>query len=223
MKPLHRSIATLAALSLALIAAAPAWCLRLDAPTSESKVTQLTAQLLEEAQIAHQPLDDKLAAKFLDRYVDGLDGSRELFFQTDVADFRRSLPQLAQATRLAGDTKLAHAIFDRYLLRLGERSAFAAKTLAAEKFDFTGHDRHSFDRENAARPRDAAEARKLWRQCLRAEVLQERLADKKPEQITQAITRRYERQEQMMKKLSANAVLELYLNARAHVYDPHSD
>jgi carboxyl-terminal processing protease len=227
IKPLNRSISALAALGLALITAAPGWCLRpevrLNAPTPEGKVTQLTAQLLEQAQIAHQPLDDKLAAKFFDRYLDALDGSHELFFQSDVAEFRRFLPQLAQATRRTGDTKPAHAIFARYLQRIGERSVFVAKTLAEEKFDFTGHDRYSTDREKAARPRAAVEARELWRQRLRAEMLQEKLADQKPEQIAQTLTRRYARQEQTMKKLSADAVLELYLNALAHVYDPHSD
>ena len=162
MKPLTRSLA----LGLALIATAPIWALppkaRLDAPTAEGKVTQLTTQLLEEAQFAHQPLDGKMAAKFLDRYLDALDGTHELFFQSDVAEFHRSVPQLAQTMR-AGDPKPAHVIFDRYLQRIAERAAFVAKTLAGEKFEFTGSERYSFDRENAARPRDAAEARELWR------------------------------------------------------------
>lgn len=227
MKPLHRSIAVFSAVGLALITAVPAWCLRpevqLDAPTPDGRVTQLTAQLLEQAQFSHQRLDDGLAAKFLDRYLDSLDGSRELFLKSDVAEFHRFLPQLAQATRRNGDTHPARVIYERYLQRLGERAAFVAKTVAEETFDFTGHDRYSFDRESATRPRDAAEAQQLWKQRLRAEYLQEKLGDKKSEEIVQTLTRRYARQEQTMKKLSADAVLELYLNALAHVYDPHSD
>ncbi|MEO8351148.1 MAG: carboxy terminal-processing peptidase [Chthoniobacteraceae bacterium] len=227
MKSIHRSLVGLSALGVALITSASVSALRpelqLDAPTTEGKVTQLTAQLLEEAQFAHQPLDDDLAAKFLDRYLDTVDPSRELFLQSDIAEFQAFLPKLAEATRRAGDTKPAHVIFDRFLERIEERAAFVAKTLAEGKFDFTGHDQFSFDREDAVRPANISEAQTLWRQRLRAEVLQDKLADKKIAKTVETLTRRYARQVQMMKKFSSDAVLELYLNALAHVYDPHSD
>ncbi len=227
MKPFNRSIAVFTALSLALLTSASVWALqpalRLDAPTEDGKVTQLTAQLLEQAQFAHRRLDDTSAATFLDRYLDSLDGSHELFFQSDVAEFHRFVPQLAEATRVEGNTHPARVIFDRYLQRIDERASFVAKALAEDKFDFTGQDTFSFDRENAPRPADDAEAHQLWRQRLRADVLQEKLAGKKPEQFAQTLSRRYERQVQMMKKFSAAAVLEIYLEALAHVYDPHSD
>jgi len=227
MKPLLRTLTMFTALGLALMAVAATGAirpdLRLNAPTPDGRVTQLTAQLLEEAQFAHHRLDDSMAAKFLDRYIDSLDGSHELFYQSDIAEFHRFLPQLAEGTRREGDTHPAHVIFDRYLQRIGERADFVTKALVEEKFDFTGHDHYSFDRENAPRPRDAAEARELWRQRLRADILQEKLTAKKPDEFAQTLTHRYQRQVQTMKKLNSDAVLELYLNALAHVYDPHSD
>jgi carboxyl-terminal processing protease len=225
MKPLHRSIAAFTALGFALIASVTAIALRsgarLDAPTPDGKITQLTAQLLEQAQFAHRHLDDAMAAKFRDRYLDSLDGAHEIFLQSDIAEFLGFLPHLADATRSAGDTRSARVIFDRYLQRIDERAAFVKKVLAEDKFDFTGHNRYSYDRENAARPRDLAEAHQFWLQRLRADVLQEKLAGKKPEQFAATLSQRYARQAQTMKKLSADAVLEIYLNALAHVYDPH--
>lgn len=227
MKPLSRPLAAWTAIGLALIAIAPAWALRpelrLDAPTTDGKLTQLTAQILEQAQFAHHPLDDAVAAKFLDRYIDSLDGSHELFYQSDIAEFHQFLPQLARETERQGDTHPARVIFQRYLQRVDERAAFVAKTLAEEKFDFTGHDSYSFDREKAARPKDVTEAHALWLERLRADVLQEKLSGKKPDEFVQTLTRRYARQAQTMKNLSSDAVLEMYLNALAHVYDPHSD
>lgn len=175
LKPLTRSIAVLT-LSVALIATgwARESALRLDAPTEDGQIAQLTAQLLEHEQFAHHRLDGAMAANFLDQYLNSLDGSHELFIQSDVAEFRRSIPKLADETGIKGDTRLAHLIYDRFLKRLGERQAFVTKVLADDKFDFTGQDRFSFDRENAAPPRAAAEAQKLWRQRLRAEILQEK-------------------------------------------------
>ena len=121
MRSLARSIAAFV-LSLALITCAPASAqqssLRLDAPTQDGRITQLTAQLLEQAQYAHEPLDGAMAATFLDRYIDSLDPSHELFFQSDIAGFQTFLPQLVPATRDRGDTSPAFAIFDRYLQRL---------------------------------------------------------------------------------------------------------
>lgn len=227
MQPLNRTLASFTALGLALITATSAWCLRpairLDASTPEGKVAQVTTQLLEQMQFSHQRLDDALAAKFLDRYLDSLDGTHEVLLQSDVTELHRTLPQLAEALRSQGDTHPAHAIFERYLQRIDQREKFVAKTLADDAFDFSGQDHFSFDREKAPRPRDTAEAEQLWLQRLRAEYLQEKLAGKKPEQIVQTLTHRYDSQAKSMKKFSADAVLELYLNALAHVYDPHSD
>jgi hypothetical protein len=41
---------------------------------TESNITRLTTNLLEQSQFAHHPLDSELAAKFLNRYLDDLDG-----------------------------------------------------------------------------------------------------------------------------------------------------
>ena len=180
-------------LAAALIAVLPAVALRpelrIDAPTADGRITQLNAQLLEQAQFAHRGLDDAMAARFLESCLDALDGSHELFYQSDIDEFRRFLPGLAEATRRAGDTRAARAIFERYLQRAAERADFVEKALTEETFDFTGNDRYMFDRKDAPRPPDAAAARELWRQHLRADFLQ----------------------------------LEIYLNALAHIYDPHSD
>lgn len=227
IKPLARSVAVVTTLGVALIATAPAWALRpalkITAPTPDGQITQLTAQLLEQAQFEHRRLDDPMAARFLDRYIDSLDPSHELFLQSDIAEFQRFVPQLAKATRETGDTLPARVIFARYLQRDEERAAFVKAALAADQFDFTGHDRYSFDRDDAPRPTDTTEAHSLWTQRLRADVLQEKLAGKKPDAFAQTLTQRYERQVETMKRLSDGSVLEIYLEALAHVYDPHSD
>jgi carboxyl-terminal processing protease len=212
-----------AALGAMLVTSAPASGLRLDAPTPDGKVTQLTAEILEQAQFAHRRLDDAMAARFLDLYTESLDPAHELFLQSDIAEFHLFIPQLADSTRDLGDTHPAHVIFDRYLQRIAERAAFVSDGLAYDRFDFTANDRYSFDREKAPQPQDIAAAQELWRQRLRADILQEKLAGKNPGEIAQTLTRRYQRQVDTMKKLSADSVLEMYLEALAHTYDPHSD
>src|SRR6185295_14257330 len=91
------------------------------------------------------------------------------------------------------------------------------------KFDFTGQDTFSFDREHAQRPRYMAAAQAGWLQELRAEYLDEKLRDAPEKQIAATLTRRYEQQQKTMAAFADDDVLEAYLNALAHVYDPHSD
>jgi carboxyl-terminal processing protease len=186
-------------------------------------VTRLTTSLLGHSQFSHHPLDAELAGRLLDRYLAALDGTRSLFLQSDVDELAKDRATLAQATLTTGDTSAARAIFARYLQRLEQETAFFGQALRTDKFDFTGHDVYSFDREHAARPMDLAAAHELWRQQLRAEYLEEKLADKPAPQIVSLLQRRHEQQLRTMKGLRDDEVLETYLDALAHVYDPHSD
>ncbi|HEX4341503.1 MAG TPA: carboxy terminal-processing peptidase [Polyangiaceae bacterium] len=191
--------------------------------STEANITRLTSDVLGRSQFSHHPLDRELAGKFLDSYLDALDGTHAIFLQSDVVEFAKYRDDLSRATRGQGDTTAARAIFARYLERLALRSAFASDLLKKGGFDFTGQDRYTFDRAHAPRPLDLAAAHELWRQQLRAEYLQEKLGDLPPDQIVKKLTRRYTRQLDTMKGLGAGEVLEVYLNALAHVYDPHSD
>lgn len=190
---------------------------------TDRNITRVTAGLLEHSQFSHHRLDDELAARFLDRYLDSLDPAHLLFLQSDAQEFDGFRSRLPDMTRREGDTTPARDIFQRYLERLGQRVAYVTNVLQSGKFDFAGHDTYLLDREKAPRPQNLDAARELWRQNARVEYLQEKLAGKKPTDIVPALTRRYTRLLQTMGKLTPEEVLEVYLNALAHVYDPHSD
>jgi carboxyl-terminal processing protease len=194
-----------------------------DARATDANITRLTTGLLEHSQLAHHPFDGQLAANVLDRYLDALDGSRSLFLQSDVGEFAGYRATLAQETRGAGDTRAAKAIFARYLERLSQQTAYDRYVLRTAKFDFTGHDSYSFDREQAQRPATAAEARALWWEQLRAEYLDEKLSDKRPDQIVTSLESRHTQLLRTMTALRSDEVLGVYLDTLAHVYDPHSD
>src|ERR1039458_7286773 len=117
-------------------------------------ITRITAGLLEHSQFSHHRLDEELAARFLDRYLDSLDPAHLLFLQSDAQEFDTFRSRLPEMTRREGDITPARAIFQRYLERLDQRVAYATNLLHSGQFDFTGHDTFSFDREKAPRPRD---------------------------------------------------------------------
>ncbi|GAA5121407.1 carboxy terminal-processing peptidase [Luteolibacter yonseiensis] len=229
MNPLlRRSIVPVVSLSAALVTTSGAFNLfgdpePLDAKATDAATTMLTSKILEQSQFAHQELDEKLAGRFLDRYLDTLDGNRMVFLQSDIDEFAKSRAKLADATRSDGDSSLAHTIFKRYLERLDERVAFISDMLKTGKFDFTGDETFNYDRKDAPHPADIAAAKAIWTQQLRYEYLQEKLAGKKEEQIQKTLGNRSSRIADTMRKFDDKAVLEIYLESLAQVYDPHSD
>ncbi len=225
MKPRNRLFTPLAALVLAVSFTAHA-LEQSAAPfdeRTEANITRVTAGLLGSSQFAHHPLDDELASLFFDRYLDALDGERVLFLQSDVAEFAPYRATLAAKTLRDGDTELAHLLFERYLLRLGQRVAYVNDRLRSATFDFTRDAEYAADRKDAARPRDLDAARALWWQRLQFEYLQEKLDGKQPAAIVATLGARADRVLRMTKQTSRDDVLEIYLSALARVYDPHSD
>lgn len=212
-----------ASLLASAVAADPASSDPLSAKATDAAITIITSKILESSQFAHQQLNDKVAGRFLDRYLDTLDGAHLLFLQEDLDAFAVLRPSLADATRTLGDSTLAHVIFKHFLDRLDQRVAFAKGLLEDGAFDFTSDETFAYDRKNAPRPADLAAAQALWRQQLRYDYLQEKLAGKKPADIVKTLSHRMTRSVETMRKLDDKAVLEIYLEALAQVYDPHSD
>jgi carboxyl-terminal processing protease len=194
-----------------------------DGGTDEENIAAVTARLLQNSSYSGPQDTKEISGKFLDRYLDLLDPNRLYFLQADMEEFSPYRFDLETLVFRRGDTRPAHEIFGRFLQRLEERVAYNEELLKTEKFDFAGHDNFQWDRRKASRPRNLAEAKELWRQNLRYDYLQEKLSNKKPEEIVKTLSRRSERTLHYMQKWKSDEVLEAYLTSLAHAYDPHSD
>lgn len=193
------------------------------AQSTEANITRLTTSILARSQFAHHPLDHELAGKFLNSYLDSLDGTHSLFLASDVKEFTEKRDELALGMLTSGNSALAQTIWQRYLQRLTERRDFVKGLLQKGPFKFTGDETYAFDREHAPRPKDLKEAHALWRDRLRAEYLEEKLADSPPNKIAATLKKRYEQQLRGMQALNKREVLDVVLNALTRVYDPHSE
>jgi carboxyl-terminal processing protease len=224
----------------------------IQASPDEGTIAVLTARRLERSHYRKQPFDDDVSSRFLDRYIESLDSLRLHFLQSDLDEFEKYRTRLDNLT-LEGRTEPSREIFGRFLQRIEERVAHVAELLQHEKFTFTGEDRYQLDRREAPFPKDEAEARALWRQHLRYEVLQELLNAKPntesaataapddsdatpsiaiseppqdsglPPEVLKTMTRRYSRLLRTFSSLDGGDIFQIYLGALAHVYDPHSD
>lgn len=191
---------------------------------TEGNIAKATSGVLEHSQFAHHPLDSELASRFLDFYLDALDPSHMLFLQSDLDEFSPYRQKLGELTRQEGDTAPAHVIFKRHLERLGQQVNYVTNLLHQNAdFDFSGTDTYNTSRDTSPRPADLKAAQAVWRERLRYEYLQELLGGKSHAEIEKSLAGRYERALLMRSNFSKEEILELYLDALAHVYDPHSD
>jgi carboxyl-terminal processing protease len=210
-------------------------------------IADLTARMLEQLHYLHQPLDPKVSSKFLDRYIDTLDPQHMHFLQSDIAEFEKYRNVLGELTRKQHDTSPAYVIFNRFMQRLDERAAYANELLKNDHFTFTTDEKVLIVRKDQPFPKDMTEAKNLWRDRVRYEYLQEKLNKESHEElgklissrpspieaaltwsdfhddIVKIISRRYSRIQRMFHEWDGDEVLQAYLTALAHVYDPHSD
>ncbi len=210
----------------------------------DGRIAWLTANLLQSSHYSHQKLDRTVSAKFFDRYIDTMDPQHMQFIQSDLAEFAKYKEALG-AMANAQDVRPGTEIFNRFLQRVEQRVKFVDEVLDSEKFTFDKDERITINRKEQPFPKDLDEAKQLWRERLRFEYLQEKLskvdakkkaaktgattkkADPKSkteaQEIVDTLKHTYHRSLRNFTDWNHEDVLQWYLDALAHVYDPHSD
>jgi carboxyl-terminal processing protease len=214
---------------------------RLKPGPNDGHIAYWTAWYLEEYHYSQQPLDTEVSGNFFDGYLETLDPRRENFLQSDLAEFahyRTNLNTLTLGRHDTADLTPAFAIFQRFVERFEQHVACVNELLQQDKFRFNTDEHILLDRSHAAYPKDLDEARQLWRQRLRYEYLQEKLSREisptndtvvlnlpksATDEITNTLAKHYRWNLQMVTNWDSDNVLQTYLNALAHAYDPHSD
>jgi carboxyl-terminal processing protease len=209
---------------------------------SDGRVAYITARIADEFNYAKQPFDTGISEKFFDGYLETLDPSHEYFLQSDIDGFMRYRTNLDELTiggeRETSDLTPAYEMFQRFLERYRQHAAYVDELLKEDKFKFNSDDHILIDRRHAPYPMDLNEAKQLWREQLRWDYLQEKLGREisptnadvilpltKSNLVEIADT--LERHDNWILRATTNLdsadVLQTYLEALVHAYDPHSD
>jgi carboxyl-terminal processing protease len=208
---------------------------------NDARIAYVTARLLENFHYSQQLLDTKISEKFFDGYLETLDPRHENFLQSDIAEFtcyRTNLDTFTMGTKGTADLTPAYEIYRRYLERIQQHADCVNELLQEDRFKFKTDEHILLDRRHAPYPKDLGEAKQLWSQRLRYEYLQEKLSREisptndnviltlpksATAEITGTLARHYRWNLHMVTNLDSTGVLQAYLNALAHAYDPHSD
>ncbi len=208
---------------------------------NDPRIAYVTARLLEEFHYSQQLLDADLSKKFFDGYLETLDQRHENLLQSDIAEFahyQTNLDTLTISTNGAANLTPAYDIYQRYLERIQQHADYVNELLKDDKFKFNTDEHILLDRRHAPYPKDLDEAKQLWSQRLRYEYLQEKLSREisptnsavilplpksATAEIADTLERHYRWNLHMATNRDGTDVLQAYLNALAHAYDPHSD
>jgi carboxyl-terminal processing protease len=206
-------------------------------------IANITARMLEELHYSRHPLDQEMSKRFFDGYINSLDPRHENFLQSDLAEFdlyRTNLDQLTINRQAEANLTPAFAIYGRFSERIQQHSAYVGELLKQGKFKFNSTDENIvIDRRQSPFPKDLEAAEELWRQRLRYDYLQEKLSleivttndtfvtvklpPEAPKEISEKLAKRYRWNQHSTTNWDSDEVLQVYLNALANAYDPHSD
>ena len=191
------------------------------APTARlASLDQTIAKLLAQHHYRQSKLDDPLSALVLTHYLDDLDFSRSYFLASDIAGFEKYRNGLDDALK-KGDLQPAYEIFNLYLRRLADRTA-RIQTLLKQNFRFDVDEALIVDRKDAPWAKTPAELDELWRKRLKHEMLTLMLSGKDQVAARDLLSKRYDNRLRQALQSSSDDVFQIYMNAVAQAFDPHT-
>ncbi|HEY6643762.1 carboxy terminal-processing peptidase [Povalibacter sp.] len=186
----------------------------------QRRVSKLVSNVIERSHYRQSPINDPVSSLVLDRFVEQLDGGRSYFLASDVAEFERYRYQLDDAV-VSGKLEPVFAIFNRFQVRNRERIAYALELLKTEP-DFSVDEYFEFDRAKAPWAKSPADLNEIWRQRVKNDAVSLMLTEKPWAETRDVLQKRYERVLKRTEQITSDDIFEVFMNAFAHVFDPHS-
>ena len=192
----------------------------LDVTPEHRQATGLIVHLMSNYHYLKVPLDDALSEDILERFLENLDPSKQIFLASDVTAFGVYATRLDDFLRV-GYVKPAFDIFRVFRARVKERSEIALALLERD-FDYSVAEQYHFNREDASWPNSETELNELWRKRVKNDLLGLKLADRTMEQAKKTLTLRYEGISRRAHQLNSNDVFQLFMNAYTTAVEPHT-
>jgi carboxyl-terminal processing protease len=166
-------------------------------------------------------IDNELSHKIFDRYLRSLDVNKNFFLASDVANFAKSKDSFDDAIR-QGQLGIAYEIYMVNLQRRAERFNYAL-TLIDKPFDYeVVDDKYYYDREEAAWAATAADLDEVWRQRVKYDALNLKMADKTWEETQEILSKRYKRAVKRLSQTNSEDVFQTVMNSFARSIEAHT-
>ena len=196
---------------------------QLKSNTVDSRQVAITvAKLLEQAHFTRQKLDSSMSRKVLDTYLESLDYTKLFFTQEDIDKIHQKYDGTLDQDLIVGNVQPARDIYPIFKERVQSRAGKIRK-LVNENFSFKSTRTVALDRRKEPWPANEQDTDNLWRDRIEGELLQEKLNKFAIDPGPKAVSKRYDQLVKNLEERDDNDVLQLFLNAVAQTYDPHSE
>ncbi|QBF84574.1 carboxy terminal-processing peptidase [Shewanella maritima] len=166
-------------------------------------------------------LDDAFSQQIYTRFLEQLDFRKNILTQADVDSFNQYQNQFDDMVKL-GDMGPAYKMYAVVQKRRYERFAYALSLLENE-FDFAkASDKYEYDRKDASWPKNEAELDELWRQRVKYDALNLKLAGKEWKEIQEVLGKRYNNAIKRLSQTHSEDVFQSVMNAFARTVEPHT-
>ncbi len=187
---------------------------------ADQDTAKYVSSMISKFHISQKPLDDRISAMLVQRFVKELDPQKLYFVKSDIDGFAKYRDHLDDYLK-QGKADFGYEVFALYLKRLDERLAVAHKLIDAPH-DFALDESMVIDGDQLAWSADAAEANERWRKRVKYDLLTLQLDKVSAEDVRKRLHKRYDTVKRSAHDMEDNEVLEMYLSSMAHCFDPHS-
>lgn len=205
-----------------LLVASTIFAQQISQPTTDDATTvKLVCNMVTRYHINRAEVNDEVSPKLLDRFVEMLDPQKLYFLKADVDEFQQYRSTLDDQLQ-EGNTAFAFTVFSRYTKRMEERLAEAQRLVDVDH-DFTIDEEMVTDAKDLPWAVDADEVNDRWRRRVKYDVLNLKLDGKlELPAIRERLHKRYNTMLRSIHETEGSEVLEMYLSAVTHSFDPHS-
>jgi carboxyl-terminal processing protease len=193
----------------------------------DAEIGHVVGQLLEQNHYLQKPISPEMSQRWLKNYFLALDPTHLFLLQTDIDEFTAKYGDNLGTLLLHNDNDAAAVapafeIFNRYMQRVNEDVTLADK-LVTTKFDFTKDETYTIRTNKSTWIPDATAAAAIWRSQVKSDLLNGVLNKKSSPAEATRIAKRYVSLLREGSEEDDMDVIETYLSALTHAYDPHSD
>lgn len=217
-------------------------------PTEKfATIAELFAEEFPGEHLSRAKLDDRIAATAWTNYLASLDYDRVYFLASDIEQFRQEQTLLDDQLQ-DGGLDFAYRVFEVYKQRVKDRYEYTEKLLD-KGFNLEEDEYYRWRRKKASWPKGRKAWNELWRKKIKNDYVQNIVkrrdtgeeeeeekdaedgdapgnggenGDIEPLTPEESILKRYRQLATVLQDYDAEWVLERYLTAFAHAYDPHS-
>jgi len=191
----------------------------------DSAQTALYREILDRLATRHyhgQEINDDLSRRYLDTYIEMLDPLKSYFLQADIDEFAQWQTQLDDLAR-RGDVEPGFVIFNRLRQRMvTQLQANIALLESDQQFDFDIDESIVLDGAERQWMTSDAQQRDYWRKRIKDSLIRLLLNDKEPTKARELLIKRFNNQITQLEQRDSQDVFQLYVNALASLYDPHT-